>query len=251
MKLEEFFLSIPNCRELSSTDLIKYFVYYFQNENQYVMPNDIKKAFGELDLIPYSNVNQYLSKNCSGRNAIFIKTPQKGYKLVRNIKELIENELSEEKILNISKDLFDINIIKNIPRAPYYLWKIAEQMCACYDSKLYTACFAMIRKLIETLIIECFEKNKIQNQIISNDGNYFSLGTLIDKYVACNMMNASKNLKDSFKNIKYYGDLSVHNRKFIAGKNDIDKLKNSLRQAVQEIILNIDYPNWDYGEKNK
>ena len=251
MNLEEFFISIPKHEELSNTDLIKYFVYYFQENKEYVMPNDVKNAFLELDLIPYSNINQYLSKHSTGKDTIFIKKEKKGYKLVRAKKELIKKELGYEETIQVSTDLFDINVIKSIPNTPFYLWKIAEQMCACYDNRLYTACFAMIRKLIETLIIECYEKNKIQDNIIGDDGNYFSLSTLIDKYTACNKMNASKNLKESFKNIKYYGDLSVHNRKFFAGKDDIDKLKNSLRQSVQEIILNIDYPNWNYEDKDK
>lgn len=249
MSLEEFFISIPNYKELSNTELIKYFVYYYQYEDEYVKPNKIKNAFAELDLIPYSNINQYLSQHSIGKKAMFIKKEKRGYKLVRVFKEILENELNTEVRIEISKDLFDINIIKDIPNTPYYLWRIAEQMCACYDKKLYTACFGMMRKLIETLIIECYEKNKIQNDIIGEDGNYFSLSTLIDKYVSCNIMNASKNLKESFKNIKYFGDLSMHNRKFFAGKHDIDKLKNPLRQSVQEIILNIDYPNWDYESK--
>lgn len=245
MSLEEFFLSIPKCEELTNADFIKYFVYYFQADKEYIMPIDIKNAFLELDLIPYSNINQYLSKHSTGKDAMFIKKEKKGYKLVRAEKELIKEQLNYEETMKVSTDLFDINVIKSIPNTPFYLWKISEQMCACYDKKLYTACFAMMRKLVETLIIECYEKNKLQKDIIGEDGNYFSLSTLIDKYVNCNIMNASKNLKESFKNIKYFGDLSVHNRKFFAKKDDIDKLKNSLRQSVQEIILNIDYPNWN------
>lgn len=249
MSIEEFFLKIPNVEEITNADLIKYFVYYYQNTNEYVMPVDIKNAFTELDLIPYSNINQYLSQHSNGKNAIFIKSNKKGYKLVRTEKESISKILNNEITIKVSTELFDINVIKNIPNTPFYLWKIAEQMCACYDNGLYTACFAMMRKLIETLIIECYEKNKIQNDIVGTDGNYYSLSTLIDKYISCDKMNASKNLKESFKNIKYYGDLSVHNRKFFAGKDDIDKLKNYLRQSVQEIILNIDYKNWDYENK--
>lgn len=243
MSIEEFLKKIPDYDKLSNKELIKYFVYYYQNEEEYVAPNNIKRAFTELSLIPYSNINQYLSQNSKGRGAIFIKKEKKGYKLVRKIKETVKNELNDTNNIEISTDLFDINIIKNIPNTPYYLYKIAEQMCACYDKKIFTACFAMMRKLIETLIIECYEKNKMENDIKGEDDNYFQLSTLIDKYTSCKAMRASKNLKDSFKKIKYYGDLSVHNRKFFANKDDIDQLKQPMRQAVQEIILNIDYSN--------
>jgi len=40
------------------------------------------------------------------------------------------------------------------------------------------------------------------------------------------------------------GDLSAHNRRYIARKNDLDKLKDDLRIVLEELIHIIDYPNW-------
>lgn len=139
--------------------------------------------------------------------------------------------------------MFDITLL-DIPNVPFYFKKIVEQMCACYDQKLYTACFAMIRKLIETLIIECFERYSIEEDIKDKNGEFFYLNILIDKYIVSKKWNASRNINNSFKQIKKYGDLSVHNRRFFATKTDIDNMKDEMRQSVQEIILTIDYPNW-------
>ena len=44
--------------------------------------------------------------------------------------------------------------------------------------------------------------------------------------------------------MKKYGDLSAHNRRFLAKKKDIDDFKFELRQCAQKIILMIDYQNW-------
>ena len=41
------------------------------------------------------------------------------------------------------------------------------------------------------------------------------------------------------------GDLSAHNRRYIARKIDLDKLKDDLRIVLEELIHIIDYPNWE------
>ena len=75
------------------------------------------------------------------------------------------------------------------------------------------------------------------------NSNFYHLSVLIEKYESSLNWNASVTLKKSFKNIKKYGDLSVHNRRFFAKKSDIDNLKSDMRIAIQEIILAIDYSN--------
>ena len=78
---------------------------------------------------------------------------------------------------------------------------------------------------------------------VLQNSNFYHLSVLIEKYESSLNWNASVNLKKSFKNIKQYGHLSVHNRRFFAKKSDIDNLKSDMRIAIQEIILAIDYSN--------
>jgi len=242
--LESYYNTIPNVRTLSPSQLIPYFVYYCsRNDDNIVTVTDIIQCFHKLHLQQYSNISQYLSSKCSRRNAMFLKC-KNGYKLNRLLKEKIQEELDEEVALITTKNLIDISIITSVPNTPHYIKLCAEQMCGCYDSKLYTACFGMIRRLIETLIIEQFERYGIENRIKDNNDNFFHLSILIDKYLESDKWNASVNLKKSFKHIKKYGDLSVHNRKFFAKKSDIDNIKDDLRNAVQEILFSIDYANW-------
>ena len=102
-----------------------------------------------------------------------------------------------------------------------------------------------MRKLVETLIIECFERYGIDLEIKDPNGVFFYLSDLIPKYLASSKWNASRNISTSLTSVKKYGDLSAHNRRFLAKKGDIDSFKFELRQALQEIILTIDYQNWN------
>lgn len=240
--IASFYSRIPNHNTLSPAQLIPYFVYYCELDSSPVLTKDIKKCFESLRIIPYSNISMYLNKHSNQKNALFIKNTH-GYFLCRNTKEQIEKELNIPSPIDITNNLIDISIITSIPNVPYYIKLIAEEMCKCYDVGLYSACFAMMRKLIETLIIEVFEYHKLQFEIKDNQNNFYQLNILIDKYIYSNKWSASINLKNSLKKIKKYGDLSVHNRRFFAKKSDIDDLKDDLRLTIQEIILTIDYPN--------
>ena len=123
-------------------------------------------------------------------------------------------------------------------------------MCCCYDKGLYDACLVMMRKLLETLIIECFERHGASDEIKQNN-QFLFLSDLIPKYVNSQYWNASINLQNNISEIKKYGDLSAHNRKFIAQREHIDRIKSGAEQVIQEIVLTINYPQWNEELKNK
>lgn len=238
--LDYFYSRIPKQKELSAGQLIQYFVYFLQEEKNEVRASDISNCYTALSLKPYSNVSRYLSINSAGRSAMFIKG-KCGYKLHRYKKEQIANELSEIIEVPITENLIPITIFDN---TPYYIVANAKQMCQCYDTGLYDATLVLMRKLVETLIIECFERHGIDNQIKDSNGVFYYLSDLIVNFVSSKNWNVSRNLKSNIEKVKKYGDLSAHNRRFLAKKNDIDSFKAELRQVLQEIILTIDYINW-------
>ena len=91
-------------------------------------------------------------------------------------------------------------------------------------------------------MIECFERYGVDSEIKDQNDGFFYLSDLIPRYLNSPKWNASRNIRKSLTSVKKYGDLSAHNRRYLAKKNDIDSFKTELRQAVQEIILTADYP---------
>jgi hypothetical protein len=118
-------------------------------------------------------------------------------------------------------------------------------MAQCYECGFYDATLVLMRKLLETLIIESFARHGIDYEIKDTEGTFFYLSSLIPLYLSANKWNCSRNLQKNISKIKKYGDLSAHNRRFLAKKTDIDDFKFELRQVLEEVILSIDYHNWD------
>ncbi|HHT9138973.1 MAG TPA: DUF4145 domain-containing protein [Candidatus Wunengus sp. YC60] len=117
-----------------------------------------------------------------------------------------------------------------------YIEKVALQANGCYESGWFDACAVMIRRIVETLIIECFECHKIAERIKDSNGNYFLLKDLIDACLKENAWTLGRNTKKALPSIKDIGDLSAHNRRYLANKSDIDKLQEGLRVTVEELV---------------
>lgn len=242
--LEIFITRIPEFKSKSSGELIDYLAFYLQ----YICGQDcftakqISECFAQLAMPPYSNISSYLSKNSNTKGKFIKNSRNCTYVLNRNTKEIIAKDVSEIIEKPTSTNLIDLTLFDG---TPYYIIAIAKEMIHCYDGGNYNATLVLMRKLIETLIIECFERYGIDNNIKDKDGKFFYLSDLIPQYLESQKWNSSRNIQDSISKVKKYGDLSAHNRRFLAKRSDIDSFKFELRQSIQEILLTIDYSTWE------
>lgn len=251
MKLKEYILKIKDFEQLTSSQKIIYFGYYllvYQNI-EYINGKNIEACFNELHLVPYSNISSYLSKNSVGKNKIFIKG-KFGYKIEMSFFSRVQNEIGEATvILNPSSELFPIELLDNTRD---YLKKISIQAICCYDNGLYDAALVMIRKLIESLIIELFEKHQISDKIKnSRTNNFYFLSDLIDALIKESKWNLSRNVQTSLPKIKLKGDLSAHNRFFLAKKQDLDNIKFDIRITIEELVHHIDFNSMNEMQKGR
>lgn len=234
-ELESFIEKIEDFNSLTITAQIDYFILYLsQNNQEGVSSKEVLGCFNELDLKKYSNIPAYLSSNSQSKNkkVKFIKK-KNGYGLERKFKQELEATLGIAKKPVVCGDLFSLEIVQNTRG---YIENIAHQANACYEYSLYDASLVMIRKLLETLIIELFEKNKIEGKIKNSNDNYFYLNYLLTILTNETSWTLGRNTKTSLQKIKALGDLSAHNRRFCAKKADIDKVKDDLRIVVEELV---------------
>jgi hypothetical protein len=120
--------------------------------------------------------------------------------------------------------------------APSYLQRIVLQVNGCYEQRWYDACSVMIRKLVETLIVEVYEKHDKGDEV-RKDGDYLMLSGLIH-----HMLNIQKywplqrETKRELPDLKKLGDRAAHNRRYQATKQDIDQIRSGLRATVDDLL---------------
>lgn len=118
-----------------------------------------------------------------------------------------------------------------------YIERIVNQINGCYEKGWFDGCAVMMRRLIETLIIECYEAHHIAEQIKDpKTGDFFYLKDLIDKALRETAWNLGRNTKLALPKLKSVGDQSAHSRRYNAHREDIEKLVDSFRTVCQELL---------------
>ena len=120
-----------------------------------------------------------------------------------------------------------------------YIEIVANQINSTYENGSYDASAVMIRRLVETLIIEVFEHHNIVGKIKDQKGDFLPLSDLVTSTLNEPTFNFDRSVKAALKalpNLKWLGDLSAHNWRFNAHRSDIDQIKPSLRIIVQVLI---------------
>jgi hypothetical protein len=120
-----------------------------------------------------------------------------------------------------------------IPRSVYR--KILDEANRCFDARCCNGCAAMLRRIIESLIIEAFESLEIEHKLKGDDGEYLELKALIGKATAEPKLKLSRNTKNALPNLKFLGDLSVHGRRHFVLAGDLERVRNDARTAIQEL----------------
>ncbi len=117
-----------------------------------------------------------------------------------------------------------------------YIESTVDQINGCYEKGWYDACAVMIRRLLETLIVEAFEHHKAGQLIQDSNGNYKPLSDLVGAALTCTKWTLGRSTKKSLAHLKQVGDMSAHSRRYIAHRGDIEKWIPDLRIAVQEFV---------------
>jgi hypothetical protein len=247
MSLEEFVSRIKDFNALAASRKIDYFVYFLTvvKGQPGIRSKEVNECFDDLKIEKYSNISQYLSKNAQkskGKAAKFI-LQKRTYHLERNCKAVIDSEVNAPRSVVASDNYFPLELLS---QTRTYLVTIANQAGSCFDNGLFDACSVMTRKLLEVLIIEAFERYNLSAKIKNKNGQFYYLSDLIDVFIAETSWNIGRNAKSSMPSLKKLGDLSAHNRRYVARKTDLEKIKGDLRIVLEELIHLIDYPNWTH-----
>ncbi len=117
-----------------------------------------------------------------------------------------------------------------------YIEKVAAQLNGCFQFGFYDAASVLVRRLIETLIIESYEKLKREGEVKDANGNYFMLAELINRAVGPTPLGLGRDSAKALKSVKELGDRCAHNRRFLAVKADLENIQSGVRVTVDEPI---------------
>jgi hypothetical protein len=117
--------------------------------------------------------------------------------------------------------------------------KVLEEANWCFSQDCPNACAAMLRRLVESLIIEAFEEHGIEANIKDSAGEYLELKALIGKAIGEPKLKLTRNTRNALPNLKFLGDLSVHARRNLVRIGDLKNMRNDSRAAIEELASHL------------
>ncbi|MBS0538562.1 MAG: DUF4145 domain-containing protein [Proteobacteria bacterium] len=120
-----------------------------------------------------------------------------------------------------------------------YIEEVCRELNGTFHHAYYNSSAVMLRRLLETLIIEAYERVDRANEIKDGSGNYLMLSDLAERASGekgHKGLNLGRDSKAALKDARNIGNWSAHARRFLAHAGDLTKLQSGARLLVQELI---------------
>ncbi len=228
------FLQLEKIHDLSTVDRLVALLWWFRHHGTTTV--EFTKLHDEIKNAEYPPINPTREKEKLRKDSR-ITSSDKGKKFslhLRAIKSLDEQYLGllENKPLPKSNALFEENDFKNTRN---YIEKVIQQINLSYDYQLFDCCAVMLRRLLETLIIEVYENIKRADELKNSDGHFKMFSGLLLHLKNDKTLNLGRQTIEALESFKKIADSSAHNRRFNASKKSIDDKIDGVKLGVVEL----------------
>lgn len=236
MKVEHFSLNadLVNKTEIQKVEHLAFYLLENKEQPEFL----IKDLTAILVALGFAQPNVARLKTSIKKSSTFNKGTKKEYfrlsaKAIASLRELYPNLSESEEIISDDSLLPEI-LFNEVKRQ--YLVKAAQQINAAYENNLFDACALMMRRLLEILLIDCFEAKKIQEKVKDDEGNYQNLKTLINKAKTYSEIPISNDAKKDIDSFRELGNLSAHRVRYNCRRDDIRTLRVEYRAVIEELL---------------
>lgn len=130
------------------------------------------------------------------------------------------------------------------PYIPESLWRggdpyieaICGEINGCIHRRYFNAAAVLLRRLAESMVIVAFHKQQRDDEIRSQDGNYFMFDKLVRTATAPGGLPLGREAKRSLTDIKVLGDRAAHNPRVLTREEDLQKLEGGARATIEELL---------------
>lgn len=148
------------------------------------------------------------------------------------LEEILSPHLKVRKT-RVSDAILSVDVFSGTRRP--YLVALSTQINGTYDHGWYDACAVLCRRIVESLLIECFIKANARNEIESN-GALVMLDKVISAAKSTNAFKLGRNSPKALDSVKSLGDTAAHDRTHLTQRQDIDDMKAKFRVLVSELL---------------
>lgn len=237
MKLEQFaeLAKLDDLSELAKVERIIFFLSRGLNLHECAI-QDIVIA---LEVLHFArpNISRMKKSILASRRFVKASSPNNARLHAATIKELrvLFPQLSSE-----SEDVLVEGLL--IPKSVYsevpsYIKKLADQVNASYEHRIYDGCAVLMRRLLEILLIRTYEKMGVQQRVQNSDNTYKMLEGIVADARNNPTLGLSRNTRDKLDDYRALGNFAAHKIEFSTRRGDIERVQLEFRATVEELLL--------------
>lgn len=123
-------------------------------------------------------------------------------------------------------------VLRNSPR---YIHRVLLQANGSFLRGWFDASAVMIRRVLESLIIELYERAGREAEI-KKEEEYLMLAGLVGKLLNQSHWSLGREVRKGLPQLKTLGDRSAHTRHYLATRQDIESMQGALRVTVDALV---------------
>jgi len=127
-----------------------------------------------------------------------------------------------------------------LDRMPPYIVRLVPQINGTYDQEWYEGTAMVLRRLMETLIIELYTRRGWSRDVQDPDTNEFlQFKSLIDKLNGDARLRMQRRTIEGLNKVKEVGDTAAHDFRIRIRKSDLDRIQSAVRLTCERLIFTI------------
>jgi len=156
--------------------------------------------------------------------------------LRRHVEMLVKTEI-EPALKSIRQQEAEYIPIEIVDGSRGYVVNVTRQINRCFQGECYDAGAVMIRRLLETLIIEVFEKKGLANNIKDQSGNYLMFADLVNRLINTVETPVGKTTRKELPIIAVVLNNCAHSRSFNISKAQLVQYQAFIVITIQELMI--------------
>ncbi len=127
-----------------------------------------------------------------------------------------------------------------LEKMPIYITRLVPQVNGTYEWEWFEGSAMLLRRLMETLIIELYTRRGWTHDVQDPVTNEFlMLKGLIDKLNGDARLRVQKRTIDGLNKVKELGDTAAHDFRIWVRKSDLDRIQSVVRLICERLVFTI------------
>jgi hypothetical protein len=127
-----------------------------------------------------------------------------------------------------------------LDKMPEYITRLIPQVNGAYEREWYEAAAMVLRRVMETLIIELYTRRGWTQDVQDPSTNEFlMLKALINQLNGDARLHMQKRIIEGLSKVKELGDTAAHDFRVRIRKSDLDRIQSAVRLTCERLVFTI------------